>query len=155
MLYEMVSGRAPFSAETTGEVMTSILETEPPPFTNYNAQIPAELEQIIRRTLRKERENATRAPANCLTRSRCPPAHGLEHRVEKLSRASCKEALDPIARCRGPRGLVAALALALPYYWHRNQTSSTPEKSIAVLPFENLSDDKENGSFAAGFKITS
>ena len=32
--------------------------------------------------------------------------------------------------------LVAALALAVPFYWHRNlTTSSPPEKSIAVLPF--------------------
>src|SRR5206468_3749102 len=41
--------------------------------------------------------------------------------------------------------LVAALALALPFYWHRNTPSSPiPEKSIAVLPFENLSEDKAN-----------
>ena len=47
--------------------------------------------------------------------------------------------------------LVAALALALPFYWQRNQTTSPmPEKSIAVLPFENLSDDKENAYFATG-----
>ena len=60
VLYEMVAGQAPFSGETTGEVMTSILETEPPPFTNHNAQIPAELEQIIKRTLRKERNERYR-----------------------------------------------------------------------------------------------
>ena len=40
--------------------------------------------------------------------------------------------------------LVAAFALALPFYRHRNlATSSPPEKSIAVLPFENLSKDKK------------
>ena len=49
--------------------------------------------------------------------------------------------------------LVAALALALPFYRHRNlTTSSIPEKSIAVLPFENLSDNKENADFAAGIQ---
>jgi len=47
--------------------------------------------------------------------------------------------------------LVAALALALPFYWHRNQTtSSPPDKSIAVLPFENLSKGEENAFFASG-----
>ena len=40
--------------------------------------------------------------------------------------------------------LVAALALALPFYRHRNLTnSSPPEKSIAVLPFENLGEVKD------------
>ena len=38
--------------------------------------------------------------------------------------------------------LVAALALALPFYWHRNVTTATSlDKSIAVLPFENASKD--------------
>src|SRR5207249_10440291 len=49
--------------------------------------------------------------------------------------------------------LIAALALALPFYWNRNRTlSSIPEKSIAVLPFENFSDNKENSYFAAGIQ---
>ena len=48
---------------------------------------------------------------------------------------------------------VAALALALPFYWHRNlATSSPPEKSIAVLPFENLSEEKANAYFAEGIQ---
>src|SRR5207249_1850836 len=49
--------------------------------------------------------------------------------------------------------LVAALALALPFYWHRNSTmASPPEKSIAVLPFENLSEEKANAYFAEGIQ---
>ena len=43
-------------ARHAGEVMTSILETEPPPLTSSIAQIPAELQQIVSRALRKERE---------------------------------------------------------------------------------------------------
>jgi hypothetical protein len=46
---------------------------------------------------------------------------------------------------------IGALALALPFYWHRNlPTSLPPEKSIAVLPFENLGKDEENAYFAGG-----
>src|SRR5207247_5989983 len=49
--------------------------------------------------------------------------------------------------------LVAALALVLPFYRHRNlTTSSPPEKSVAVLPLENLSGEKENAFFAAGIQ---
>src|SRR6266496_936476 len=47
--------------------------------------------------------------------------------------------------------LLGALALAFPFYWLRKPaTSSIPEKSVAVLPFDNLSDDKQNAYFAAG-----
>src|SRR4029453_11366956 len=49
--------------------------------------------------------------------------------------------------------LVAALALAFPFYWQRNlTTSSIPDKSIAVLPSENLSDNKDHSDFGAGIQ---
>ena len=56
VLYEMVTGHAPFTGDTPREVMSSILEKEPPPLTNYITQTPAELQQIISKTLRKDRE---------------------------------------------------------------------------------------------------
>src|SRR5712691_11834081 len=56
VLYEMVTGHAPFTGDTPGEAMSSILEMEPPPLTSYVAHTPAELQQIISKTLRKDRE---------------------------------------------------------------------------------------------------
>src|SRR6266513_3304873 len=55
VLYEMVTGHQPFTGDTPREVMTSILEKEPPPLTTYNGQTPAELRQIISKALRKDR----------------------------------------------------------------------------------------------------
>src|SRR5205823_8698453 len=55
-LCEMVTGHEPFIGETPREVMTSILEKEPPPLTSYVKQTPAELQQIISKTLRKNRD---------------------------------------------------------------------------------------------------
>ena len=37
VLYEMVTGHAPFTGETPSEVMSSILEKEPPPLAKYLA----------------------------------------------------------------------------------------------------------------------
>ena len=56
VLYEMVTGHAPFTGDTPKEVMSAILEKEPPPLTSYIAHAPAELQQIISKTLRKDRE---------------------------------------------------------------------------------------------------
>src|SRR5882724_3488099 len=56
VLYEMVTGHAPFTGDTPRWVMTSILEMEPPPLTKYIARTPAELQQIISKMLRKNRE---------------------------------------------------------------------------------------------------
>src|SRR5437764_3012295 len=47
VLYEMVTGHAPFIGDTPREVMTSILEKEPSPLTSYIRQTPPELQQIV------------------------------------------------------------------------------------------------------------
>jgi TolB-like protein/class 3 adenylate cyclase/Tfp pilus assembly protein PilF len=54
--------------------------------------------------------------------------------------------------------LIAALVVASFLFWHREKmkrsasASGVPEKSIAVLPFENRSEDKANAYFADGIQ---
>src|SRR5437762_6676338 len=161
VLYEMVTGHVPFTGDppsqsygaagTPQEVMSSILEREPPPLTNYITHPPAELQQIISKTLRKDREE------------RYHSAHELLQALKDLRRkleAEFERAAAPLwlRWARSPAALVlvltiAALALALPFYRHRNlTTSSPPDKGIAVLPFENLSGDPDNAYFVEGIQ---
>src|SRR4029077_12354330 len=53
VLYEMVTGHAPFTGDTPGDLMSAILEKEAPPLTHYVARTPAALQQIISKTLLK------------------------------------------------------------------------------------------------------
>jgi len=92
---------------------------------------------------------------------------------EKLKQERWKQqwpAIWPVPLPRGPRFLlaialvvsVAALAASVSIYLHRESkniaqlavkssaAASVPEKSIAVLPFENLSDEKGNAYFTEG-----
>src|SRR6266702_884726 len=46
VLYEMITGHAPFTGDTPQDVMFAILEKEPPPLTRGIAHAPAELQQI-------------------------------------------------------------------------------------------------------------
>ena len=154
VLYEMITGHAPFTGDTPREAMASILEMEPPPLTSYIAQTPAELQQIVSKALSKEREKRYQS-AHELLEALKSLRRGMEFKAE-LERSTA--APSWLRWTRSPIAvalllLVAALALALPFYWHRNlTTSSIPEKSIAVLPFENFSDNKENSYFAAGIQ---
>lgn len=56
VLYEMVAGRAPFDGSTTSHVIVSILEKEPPWHDWPSGEMAAELEWIVRKALRKEKE---------------------------------------------------------------------------------------------------
>ncbi|HKR60855.1 MAG TPA: protein kinase, partial [Pyrinomonadaceae bacterium] len=54
VLYEMLSGQAPFSGQTPTDVVIAIVERDPPPLSQYFAEVPAELERIVRKALRKD-----------------------------------------------------------------------------------------------------
>ncbi|HAF23381.1 MAG TPA: hypothetical protein DCK93_10825, partial [Blastocatellia bacterium] len=56
VLYEMVTGRVPFEGTTNSDLIVSILEREPKPLTWLLPKAPAELQRIISKALRKDRE---------------------------------------------------------------------------------------------------
>jgi serine/threonine protein kinase len=152
ILYEMVTGQEPFTGDTAKEVMTSILEKEPPPLTSYIRQASVELQQIISKTLRKDRRERYQSASEMLQALK-----NLRHNLElkdELERSTTAPLW--LRWIRSPAALVlvllaAALALAVPFYRHRNlTTSSPPEKSIAVLPFLDLSETKNQEYFCDG-----
>ena len=151
VLYEMVTGHAPFVGDTPREVMTSILEKEPPPLTSYNKQTPPELQQITSKALRKDRRERYQSAGEMLQALK-----SLRHKLEL--KADLERSVTPLwlRWTRSPTALmlvllVSALTLALPFYRHRNLgTVLPPEKSIAVLPFENLSENRESAFLADG-----
>jgi serine/threonine protein kinase/tetratricopeptide (TPR) repeat protein len=55
VLYEMVSGRNPFAAESVGATMSSILTKEPAPLARYASDVPDELQRIVRKALSKDK----------------------------------------------------------------------------------------------------
>jgi Tol biopolymer transport system component/serine/threonine protein kinase len=56
VLYEMLAGRPPFEGATSIDVMVAILEREPVPLVRYRSTVPTELEWIIKKALRKDRD---------------------------------------------------------------------------------------------------
>jgi serine/threonine protein kinase/tricorn protease-like protein len=56
VLYEMVSGRVPFGGETTSDVIVAVLDREPPPLPGGPHEAPLELQRILRKALRKDKE---------------------------------------------------------------------------------------------------
>lgn len=57
VLYEMIAARGPFEGATTTDLIAAIVHIDPPPLTEFAPGVPPELEHIVRKTLRKDRED--------------------------------------------------------------------------------------------------
>ncbi len=56
VIYEMVAGRTPFEGETSTDVIVAITQKEPPPLARFAPNVPAELDWIVMKALRKDRD---------------------------------------------------------------------------------------------------
>ncbi|MEP6903711.1 MAG: serine/threonine-protein kinase, partial [Actinomycetota bacterium] len=56
MLYEMITGRTPFAGNTMSETFANLINAEPQLLSHFAANVPEELERIIAKTLRKNRD---------------------------------------------------------------------------------------------------
>jgi tetratricopeptide (TPR) repeat protein/predicted Ser/Thr protein kinase len=56
VLYEMATGRQPFTGNTSAMIFTAILTQAPTPPVRLNPELPPKLEEIINKTLDKDRE---------------------------------------------------------------------------------------------------
>jgi eukaryotic-like serine/threonine-protein kinase len=54
VMYEMATGRLPFTAASTGETVTNILEKVPAPLTTLSPDRPKALERVVTKLLRKD-----------------------------------------------------------------------------------------------------
>jgi serine/threonine protein kinase/formylglycine-generating enzyme required for sulfatase activity len=56
VLYEMAAGRLPFEGQTSSDVISSILQKEPPALTLYSDEADARLDEIVTKALTKDKE---------------------------------------------------------------------------------------------------
>jgi eukaryotic-like serine/threonine-protein kinase len=86
VLYEMVAGRLPFAASSTSEVLAAILDRDPPPIVQFEPKAPTEMQRIVRKALRKDRDQRYQTARDLLLdlqalgddlRAKPPPIGGL------------------------------------------------------------------------------
>jgi eukaryotic-like serine/threonine-protein kinase len=157
VLYEMVGGSPPFRGETPSDCIASILTKEPPPLSGVLPDVPLKLESILQKALRKNCDERYQTIKEMLADLRI-----LKSELEAESSLSqTKPGAEPIFSKikRHKRGVLLTLAVALlaaaaaAYSFFFVTRAPLPnEKSIAVLPFENLSEEKSNAYFADGIQ---
>ncbi|MDQ4122174.1 MAG: protein kinase [Acidobacteriota bacterium] len=134
VLYEMLTGRQPFTGETINHTIVAILEKEPPPLSHFTTGYPAEIERIIKKCLAKEADE--RYPsAKCLL-------DDLKELKEELAfQTKLERSASPDKNAESPTQIIKAATTA---------ETGKQKNSIAVLPFANLSADAENEYFCDG-----
>ena len=156
VIYEMVEGKPPFSGATPSDCIASILTIDPPALSGEFGDVSPKLESILEKALRKNSAERYQTIKEMLSDLRDLKS-GRE--VDGPSPQN-KVSAGPIVRRRKlqKRGALiaaiavpAAVALIYPYFLGTRGLAPN-EKSIAVLPFQNLSDDKENAYFADGIQ---
>jgi non-specific serine/threonine protein kinase len=151
VLYELATGQRPF-VETRGvRLIDAILHQAPPAPTTLNPHVSFQLERIILKALDKD------------PKRRYPSARELSLDLERLG------ALPPVPAVLTPRPVrswftllvlaLAATALITALVavnvnglrdWFRGNPNAASIRSLAVLPLENLSGDKEQEYFVDG-----
>jgi TolB-like protein len=139
VLYEMVTGRAPFHRDSAVESLHAILHEQPEPITNLVEALPRGLDRLVLRLLEKE-------PSR-----RYPSARDLLYDLDGVERGGDEAPAPPASGRRGASlplvavGLVAAAALALGLWrWAAGGGAPSPPSAphsagpiaVAVLPFE-------------------
>lgn len=157
VLYEMVGGSPPFRGDTPSDCIASILTTEPPPLSGVLSDVPLKLESILQKALRKNSDERYQTIKEMLADLRV-----IEEELDADSslpqtKARAESIVSKIKRHK--RGVLLTLATALlaaavvAYSFYFVAPSPLRnEKSIAVLPFENLSEEKSNAYFADGIQ---
>jgi eukaryotic-like serine/threonine-protein kinase len=56
VMFEMLTGRTPFEGSTSVDVMSQVLNKDPGPLSSYTSGVPLELQRIVNKSLRKDRE---------------------------------------------------------------------------------------------------
>src|SRR2546425_310974 len=174
LIYETITGRLPFEGSNTYEIVASILsDKEAPPVTRYAPEAPAELERILAKTLRKDRDERYQNIKDLLLDLKNLKARlAFETELDRsgasgraaddvlrvpLSRATSAEsktapALSAKQRTIGALiaiGVMAGAVVGISLYV-RGRSSTVAIKSIAVLPFVNQNNDPNTEYLADG-----
>jgi len=160
VIYEMVGGVPAFSGATPSDCIASILKTEALPLSRVAPAAPTELQSILHKALRKNRDERYQKIAEMLA--------DLRSLKGKLERAASAPKFEPAWLWTAAVSAIVLIAIGAFFFTRyrslspgvRAPSSSSsvstglsvsaniPEKSIAVLPFENRSRDADNAYFA-------
>ena len=172
LIYEVVAGRVPFGGSNVNEILASVLSDEEAfPLARYAGEVPAELERIVAKLLRKNRDERYQTSKDVLVDLRRLKDDLTFEKKRKLlaiteTRDALKEDVAPDVAPRKSSGraffaankksavvfvLVVLLVLsAVAAYSYLGGSRPTTINSVAVLPFVNVGKDESSEYLSDG-----
>ncbi len=168
--YEMLTGRPPFVGATMQQVLAAQVSEAPDPVTKRRSSIPAPVAAIVMQCLAKNPADRPRNAESLLAVLEGATTSGVASTSGPAADSSAPREKATTGRRRAPLAVTTAAILALiaaggGYAYSRQRIpgggpervavdplvmAAAPAKSIAVLPFDNLSADTSNAYFAVG-----
>jgi TolB-like protein/Tfp pilus assembly protein PilF len=156
-MYEMATGRLPFSAATAAETIERITHAQPEAIARFNYDVSAELERIIRKCLEKDKERRYQSAREVLVDLKnlkrdsdagaTPKAGAVTRRQNDIWRWTLVAAVILLA------GVVGVYLLVRDNKGIQ-RAAGAPVKSIAVLPFKPLVAESRDESLEMGMADT-
>jgi len=152
VLYEMATGRYPFADVENSQLIGTILHRTPRPPTALNSTVSPELERIIGKCLEKEPENRYQSAKELAIDLRRLLTPSTVTRPIPRRKVGAGKTISLAAACS--IALFLTLILGFNLGGKRDQlfsrTAFAPIRSLAVLPFVNLSGDPDQEYFTDG-----
>ena len=142
VLYELATGRLPFSGANATETLARITSSQPEAIARLNYDVPAELERVIRKCLEKEPGARYQSAKELLVDLK---------NLKRDTESGAVAATTPTKSNRWPAfsaGALVLLAAAIGSFWFSGDSEQID--SLAVLPFENGSADPDAEYFSDG-----
>jgi serine/threonine protein kinase/Tfp pilus assembly protein PilF len=153
VMYEMSTGKKPFTGKNSLMTLDAVLHDHPVPPSEINPRVPVELEGIIGKAMEKDRkdryQSAIQMKSDLQVLKRETESGSIKSgmHVSKL-RVSSKTFGHKTSRWQfwlllGTLALLATIVAALGAYYvkHRSAASAAQKNAIAVLPLQNFSGD--------------
>jgi len=153
VLYEMIAGRRPFQGEYEEAVAYQVINQLPEPLTAIRTGIPMDLERIVGKALAKAPRERYQHIDDLIADLR------VQRKRTEFETRGHRTSLRDVMGTAGWQGLVRTASmivvpivalLAIYLFYMQSPEIPTNHKSIAVLPFQNFSDSKEDEYFADG-----
>lgn len=157
VFYELLTGKLPFQGEHHAALMYSLINEDPQPIARFNNKISPDLERIVAKALAKEKDERYQHVDDILADLRRERKNLEYARTGSLKASTTQDSFTPSKKLPakyiiGSAAVVVVVIAALVFkpFPFGAKNGSGDRKSVAVLPFSNLGDNKEDEAFCDG-----